>query len=233
MGRVSTPRLHVVTDDRILAGDAFLETARRVLEGGGGNLALHLRGPESSGARLFRRARQLLPVARDAGARLVVNDRVDVALAVGADGVHLGRRSLPLPATRRLLGPGVPVGVSVHSSDEAREARKGGADYLFVGTIYPSSSHPDRPASGTRLVTELARDVDRPNEFLPVIAIGGMEPDRVSEVTAAGAHGVASISAIWDAEDPARPVVEFLEALGRSRPSGDRDLPVRENQHGS
>ncbi|MFP3948907.1 MAG: thiamine phosphate synthase [Longimicrobiales bacterium] len=219
------PRLHAVTDDRILAGGTigstgsssagswFLETAPTVLEAGGGDLALHLRGPASPGSLLVEAARELLPVARSVGARLMINDRVDVALAVGADGVHLGRRSLSPTTARRLLGLDVPVGVSVHSLEEGVEARDEGADYLFAGTIYASSSHPDRAASGTGLLKELSEGVDRPHARLPVIAIGGMNPARVPEITAVGAYGAASISAIWDADDPAGAVREFLEAF--------------------
>lgn len=209
MIRAETPRLHVVTDDRILSVDAgFRDRAREILRAGGGSLALHLRGPGSSGALLFERARELLPAAREAGARLVINDRVDVALAVGADGVHLGRRSLAPSTVRELVGAGVPAGASVHSVEEAVRARDEGADYLFVGTIFPSASHPDRPPSGTGLLKEVSGVVN-----LPLIAIGGVEPGRVRRAIEAGAHGVASITAVWNARDPAGAVEDFLGAL--------------------
>ena len=141
------PRLHIVTDDEILARPDFETRAREVCEaletcepadGGslGGSVALHLRGPRTTGRRLTRLARILCEPAASSAVTLLLNDRVDVALAVGAAGVHLGARSLPPAYARRLLGTRLLLGVSVHSVSGAVKAAEAGADYLFVGTLW-------------------------------------------------------------------------------------------------
>ena len=136
------PRLHVVTDDGVLAREDFLVRAREVLEAGS-DVALHLRGPHTSGRRLSDLAGALRDEAIAAGATLLVNDRVDVALCSRVDGAHLGRRSLSPLEARRLLGPDRLVGASVHGVEEAASAARG-ADFLFVGALWATSSHPDR-----------------------------------------------------------------------------------------
>lgn len=209
MSRILVPPLHAVTDDRILArGKEFLESAREVLRSGGASMALHLRGPETGVRPMLDLARRLLPSARDSGARLVINDRVDVALAVGADGVHLGGRSLPPVPVREVVGDEMTIGVSIHTVSEAEAARDGGADYLFVGTIYASSSHPSVEPAGPDLLREVSRAVE-----LPLVAIGGVDPSRIRDVRRAGARRVAALSAVWDSDDPAATVGDFLERL--------------------
>jgi len=208
------PRLHVITADRVLTDPDFVSAARRVLRAGGGDLALHLRGRAISGRLLFERATALKGVAVECGSRIVVNDRVDVALAAEADGVQLGGRSLRVPdlpaGTRFPLG----VGVSVHGAEEARAA--GAADWLLIGTLWPTPSHPDRPGSGiARIPSVLSARRD-----IPGIGIGGVTPSRVEAVLRAGAHGVAVLSAIWDAPDPAAAVERYLEALGTVSQTG-------------
>jgi thiamine-phosphate diphosphorylase len=161
----------------------------------GGVDAVHLRDPEASARELWTRAITLRP--RLAGrAQLVVNDRVDVALAVGADGAQLGARSLPVSEVRRVL-PELPLGVSVHSVDEAIAAAAAGAAWLVLGTIFASVSHPGEPGVGPALLGEASRLAG-----VPVIAIGGINPANASACVAAGAHGVAVISAIARAADP-------------------------------
>jgi thiamine-phosphate pyrophosphorylase len=201
------PRLHAVTDDAVLARPDFPARAREVLERGGGGVALHLRGPRVGGRLLHDLAAALVPAARASGALLLVNDRVDVALAAGADGVQLGRRSL-LPADARLLlGDGPLVGVSVGTRAEVWDAAQGGADFVLAGSVYATASHPGRMAMGPERLAELAV------LGVPLVAIGGVTPGRVDAVRAAGAYGVAAIRAVWDADDPAEAVSRFLEAL--------------------
>lgn len=209
------PRLHVVTDDAVLADPAFGERARRVLEAGGHEVALHVRGPRTSGARVFAAARDLEAPAGDAGAVLLVNDRVDVALVLGL-GAHLGARSLPAVHARRLLGPRTMIGVSVHDAASARASGPGRPDYLIVGTVFPSPSHPLRKPMGPGIVTEVASATDA-----PLLGIGGVTPDRVSAVLAAGAHGVAVVSGIWSDPRPDSAVGAYLDALG-ARPADTR-----------
>lgn len=209
------PRLHAVTDDRVLRRPGFVALAQDVLRAGGRRIALHVRGPGLDGARVFERARSLRPAARAAGAGLLVNDRVDVALVLELSGAHLGERSLPVADARRLLAPTALVGASVHGVEAAREAEVGGADYLVAGTIFRTASHPGRAPAGPDRVREVRSAVD-----VPLLAIGGVTPERVSEVLGAGADGVAALSGIWDAAEPAGAVGSYLDALEHSTGTG-------------
>lgn len=212
------PPLHVVTDEEVLRSGDFLPRARRILEAGGPELALHLRGPGIPGGPLHRLGRELSEIAREAGGLLLANDRVDVAAVLELDGVQLPGRSLPPGVARKILGAGALVGVSVHDADAAGEAQAGGADFLVVGTVFATSSHPERVGKGPALVTEVADRTD-----LPLIAIGGVTPGRVSEVVRSGAAGVAVLSGVWGAEHPADAVREYGDALEGSRTiSGER-----------
>ncbi len=210
---METPRLHLITDDRVLADPGFLDRARPVLEAGRDRIAFHLRGPHQSGRHLFELAGGLLEVARATGGVVVVNDRVDVAGATGAPAVQLGRRSLSAAAARRILGGDVAMGASVHGPAEAIEAA--GADWLIVGSLFASPSHPDRAGAGPALLTAV-RAVSR----LPLVAIGGITPERVARVCSAGAHGVAVLSGVWGSADPAGATELYLERLKAAPPAG-------------
>jgi thiamine-phosphate pyrophosphorylase len=201
-----------VTDDAVLGEPAFLRRAVEVLDAGGPAVALQLRGPRASGRALFALAGALHGPARRAGAMLLVNDRVDVALAAGADGVQLGARGLSSADARRLLGPGRWVGRSLAAAQGAVSEDAAGADFLVLGTVFASASHPGRPGAGLAAVKSAAAGA------LPVIAIGGMTPARAGEVRAAGGHGVAVLSAIWAAKQPALEVIAFVEELHRAEP---------------
>ena len=208
-GRV--PRLHVVTDDDVLAAADFPVVSRALVAAGGGGVALHVRGPRTSGRRLHTITSDLLANAAHSGAWLVVNDRVDVALATGARAVHLGRRSLPVVEARRILGEEARIGVSCHTPDEAAGASREGADWIFAGTTYATPSHRGREGCGPEGVhraSVAARGV-------PVLAIGGVTAERVSELVAAGAHGVAVVRGVWSAPDPVVALKEFLQELAR------------------
>jgi thiamine-phosphate pyrophosphorylase len=199
------PPLHVVTDDEVVARGDFLDRARRILGAGGAEVAFHLRAPRGSGRRTYDLAASLRPMAADAGALLIVNDRVDVALAAEADGAHAGARGMAAADARRLLGPDRLLGVSVHSVDEARDAMRGEADFLLAGTIWETPSHPGRRGAGIGLIREIAA------LGIPVIAIGGVTQARAVEARDAGAAGVAVIRGVWDAPDPAEAVNEYLK----------------------
>ncbi|HEX7242505.1 MAG TPA: thiamine phosphate synthase [Longimicrobiaceae bacterium] len=201
------PPLHVVTDDEVLARPGFARRASAVLEAGGVRLALHLRGPSTGGRALFEEASGLAPAAHGCGAVLLVNDRVDVALAAGADGVQLGRRGM-LPAdARRLVGAERLLGCSVSPGDELPEE----ADFLLVGSVYATASHPGRAGSGAERLAETA------GCGVPLVGIGGITPERVAEVRGAGAAGVAALRGVWDAPDPAEAVARYLEAWKDTR----------------
>lgn len=201
---MSLPGLHVVTDDAVLAHREFPERAGRLLAAHGADVVFHLRGPHTEPSRLLALAEALAPVARGADARLLVSDRVDVALAAGADGVQLGQRSIPVSAVRPLRD--WIIGASVHDMDEVDAARS--ADFLVLGTIWESASHPGRKAAGLRLVRDVVDRVE-----LPVVVIGGVTPERAAAAMQLGAAGVAVLRGIWGAGDPVEAAGEYLEVM--------------------
>lgn len=205
---MTVPRLHVVTDDKVLAAPWFRSRARDLLQRHGPRIALHLRGPRTPAAQLLTLAESIATASRDSGGLLLVNDRADVALAAAVDGVHAGQRSIPLAALRT-LAPQWLIGASVHSVQEAVAATgAAGADFLLVGTVWSSASHPGREGAGPELVRQVAAAVD-----VPVIAIGGLTPERAMTACSAGAAGVAVISGVWRDDDPARAAGRYLEAM--------------------
>jgi thiamine-phosphate diphosphorylase len=184
---------------------AAAERIAAAVRGGAG--IVQLRDREAGAAALLTRARALR--ARVPGALLLVNDRVDVALAAGVDGVQLGAGALPAAEARRLLGPAARIGRSVHSVAEARVAVAEGADFLIVGTIHATATHPDRAPAGPALLAAVAQHVR-----VPIFAIGGVTAANAAECLRHGAHGVAVIRAIGDAADPeaaARALTDALE----------------------
>lgn len=203
MTRHDGPPVHVVTDDATLRRPDFGEVALALLRSGADQVALHIRGHATDGAVLERLARSVSS-CRTAGGWLVINDRIDIAGVVAADGVQLGHRSLPVDVARRLL-PDVRIGASVHGVDSARAACD--ADWLVLGTIYETASHPGRAAAGPEHLERVARVVDR-----PILAIGGITPRNIGEVRRAGASGVAVSSGVWGASDPASALGDYLTA---------------------
>lgn len=200
------PRLHLVMDDRVFTEPGFTAAATGIMEAGRSELAFHLRAPGATGRAIYEAGRTLADVAGSTGSLLLVNDRVDVAMAVGAGGVQLPARGLPPASARALMGSGPAIGASVHTVAEAEDAA-GGADFLLVGTVFGSASHPDREGSGVSLIREIV-PLGR-----PVIGIGGITPAHVPELLAAGAHGVAALGAVWHAADPQDAVRRFLETM--------------------
>ena len=197
------PLLHAVTDDAVVARAGFAERAEEVLAAGGPRVALHLRAHAASGRTLYDLAARLAVRAGETGSLLLVNDRVDVALAVGAHGAQLGRRSLSVADARSLVG-GTLIGASVHDAEQGREAA--GADFLVAGAVYPTATHPGRPGTGLRLIESLAALGP------PVVAIGGVTPERAGELRSAGAMGMAAIRGVWDAPSPAGAVQRYIDA---------------------
>lgn len=204
-GAGGLPHLHIITDGEILQRKDFRETAARLLEEGGKAVALHLRAPGSGPLLLWALAEALLPTARSSGGHLLVNDRVDVALAVPGSGVHLRGDSLPTSRAREVLGPEVSVGRSIHSKEEALAEESAGADYLLLGTIYPTASHPGVEGIGVGAIRQVGS-----LSSIPLIGIGGITLERVTEVRGAGASGVAVLRGIWGSADPLRAMNEFL-----------------------
>lgn len=204
---MTLPRLHVVTNDKVLAAPGFRETATALIRAHGTGLALHLRSPEGRVRRLLEETEALAGPARDAGALLMVNDRPDVALAVGT-GVQLGRRSIPVQAARSILGDEAVIGYSAHGAPEAASAVRNGADYVLIGTIWSTPSHPGREGAGPERVRATVAVSGG-----PVLAVGGVTPERARVAREAGAWGVAVIRGVWDAADPVAAAAEYLQEM--------------------
>ena len=198
------PRLHAVTDERIARRPDLDRVAQQLAAGGREDLAFHARGRALSGLEHYELAVQLSACPP---ARLFVNDRLDVALAAGAAGVQLGQGSLE-PEDARRLNPAWWIGKSVHDLREAEAAHASGADYLLVGPVFPTATHPDWAPLGLARLQEIV------GLGLPVIAIGGVGPERMPELMAGAAiHGVAAIRALWHAADPADAARRLLQEL--------------------
>jgi thiamine-phosphate diphosphorylase len=185
------PRLHAITDERIARRSDLDDIARDLASAGGAELVFHARGRQLSGREHYDLAVRL---SVSQTVRLFVNDRLDVALAVPAAGVQLGRGSLSVSAARA-LNPRWWIGKSVHDVAEAEAARTEGADYLVVGPVYATASHPGRRPLGLKRLQAIVVAMGD----LPVIAIGGITGDRVRAIRKAGAYGIAAIRAFWDA----------------------------------
>jgi len=185
------PRLHAVTDERIARRRDLAALAEALATTAGSDLAFHARGRELSGLEHYDLATRLAAFPPTC---LFVNDRLDVALACGASGVQLGAASLD-PEDARRLNTRWWIGKSVHNLAEAEAAQTAGADYLLVGPVFPTATHPARdPVEPATLSAIVALG-------LPVIGIGGITPGRAATLRAAGVHGVAAIRAFWDTVD--------------------------------
>jgi thiamine-phosphate diphosphorylase len=196
------PRLHAFTDAGLLTAPEFGIRAAAIAAAGSA-VALHVRAPGDPGALLSSAALRLMALARPPEAAVFVNGRPDIAAAVGAHGVQLGAGDLTPDDARRVMPRGW-IGRSVHNLKEAADAVSEGADFLVVGNIYETPSHPGRRAAGLALVTETAA-LGR-----PVIAIGGITGKRAEAVKAAGAYGVAAIRGLWMEADPAGAALAML-----------------------
>lgn len=206
-------RLIVITDPHL--PEARGRTMEAVVEAAltAGARAIQLRDKDAPARVLLERARVLRSLTREAGALLFVNDRLDVALAAGADGVHLGPDDLPLAAAREAVGDGVLLGYSTDDPALARRALAEGADYLGCGDVFGTGSKADAGSViGLARLDEVARAVS-----VPVVAIGGITPARAEEVSRTRAAGTAVIRAVMDADEPA----EVVQAL--MRPFSERD----------
>jgi thiamine-phosphate diphosphorylase len=184
------PKLYAITDYQ-LSNCAHEEIVRMMLAGGA--RLIQLRDKDASARDLLDAVRGCLALTREAGATLIVNDRVDIALAADADGVHLGQDDITVEEARDILGDKKIIGVSTHWLDQFRAALDTSANYIAVGPVYPTKTkeNPD-PVVGLDLVRETRKIADR-----PIVAIGGITHERAPEVIAAGADSVAVISALY------------------------------------
>jgi thiamine-phosphate pyrophosphorylase len=205
--------LYVVTDRQQTSGRPLPTVVEAALRGGAG--AFQLREKDLPARQLYPLAQEMRRLTALYGSRLLINDRLDVALAVEADGVHLTTTSLPVAVARRLLGPQRLLGVSTHSPAEAQEAAEGGADFVVFGPVFFT---PSKVAYGQPVGLEALRAV-RAAVTLPILAIGGIKRDNLEAVLASGADGIAVISAVIAAEDPTAATRDLLHTLHAAKTS--------------
>ncbi len=214
MTRRSDPdfSLYAIADASVLPSSHVLRLVERAIAGGVTAVQVRAKGLEDAAFLDF--ACTIVDAAARHEVPTLVNDRVDIALASGARGVHLGAGDIPPKVARRLLGPAAVIGVTAHSLEEVRAAEGCGAHYIGFGSIYPS---PSKTVEAIQGLEGLRRA--RPLTDLPIIAIGGITVDRASEIIAAGADGVAVISGLWSAEDPESRAREYARAIELGRES--------------
>jgi len=211
-------QLHLITDRKRCPGD-LMAAVRRALHGG--TDWLQVRDKAAPVSDVYSLAREAMAACREAGAGVIINDRLDVALAVGAAGVHLAKKSLPVAVARQLAAPGQLVGCSVHSLEEAVAAVRAGADYVTFGNVFATASHPDAPPKGLIALSRIVLAVDA-----PVLAVGGITLENLSDVLGTGCAGVAVIGAILAAPDPGAAAAAFRTILNEARVRPRRLLPT-------
>lgn len=181
--------IYLVTDDGCLQGRALLDCVREALEGG--VTLVQYRAKTAASAEMYAEALQLKALCNSFNVPLIINDRLDIAMAVGAAGVHLGQDDLPCAAARKLLGEDYLIGVSAHNPAEAKAALQSGADYLGCGAVFGTATKADVQKLGTDGLAAICKA-----KGLPVVGIGGVTADNYREVRAAGADGAAIVSGI-------------------------------------
>ena len=186
------------------------EFTRKVVEGGA--TCLQVRCKDSSTRTFMDFARRVMRGAKGSGVPVIINDRVDIALALGAQGVHLGREDMPVADARRLAGGDLIIGASVNELDSARLARRAGADYLGVGAIFASPTEPGRVPISLDILKAIRVEID-----LPIVAIGGIDATNAVVPIENGADGVAVISALRQCLDPKEAVLRLREAVDKAK----------------
>jgi thiamine-phosphate pyrophosphorylase len=205
--RLLTPdfKLYLITDRKLLTAPSLLSASiEEALKGG--LKAVQLREKDSGTRDLLDMAYMMRDLTEAYNAKLFINDRIDIALAAKADGVHLGQKSIPAHAVRKISGNQLLIGASTHSIDEAIEAERDGADFITLGPIYQT---PSKLKYGNPIGIETLKKV-KSEVSIPVLAIGGIKLNKVKEVREAGADGIALISAIFTAENIKETTEEFL-----------------------
>jgi len=201
-------RLHVLTDTDLQNCFSHIELAELAIAGGADSIQFRQKTGET--IQMIRIAEQIQALCKRAGVSFIINDRVDVAIASHADGVHLGQGDFPIPLARKLLGEGAIIGGSAGNAEEAQKCFLEGADYIGFGPVYPTSSKEDAgPASGLDLLRQVVEKIP-----LPIIAIGGINKDNTVLVRESGAYGIAVISAVCCEKNPEEATRCLLRLLG-------------------
>ena len=204
--------LYVVTDSDLSKGRTDAEVARLAYEGGAD--AVQLRMKHSDGKEMLEQAMEIRKVADEFCKFFFVNDRVDIAMASGADGVHLGQSDIPLEVARDLMGETAIIGISVDNVDQAIAAAEGGADYIGIGSIFNTSTKPDaKQGVGLGAIYEIREAVD-----IPIVAIGGINRGNIQDVVRAGADAAAVVSAVVAQDDIKAAAHELRDLILKVRP---------------
>ena len=201
------PCVHAVTNDEIMLRPGFLRKAMGVMRVLGDKGAIHVRSQLLDTPTLFSLTLALIELHEQTKCWCIVNDRVDIALACGVQGVQLTHKSISVPDVRR-IAPALRVGASIHSPDEARDAERAGAEWCVAGSVFETPSHPGMPRQETTFMNDVVASVR-----LPVIAIGGIRPEHVRSLVHRGAHGVAAIRGIWNDENSELAASRYLSQV--------------------
>lgn len=202
-------KLHILTDTVLQSRFSHMEITRLAIVGGAD--AIQYRQKSGSTREMIEIARNMKRLCSEADVTFIVNDRLDVAIAAEADGVHLGQDDFPIPMARELLGEGRIIGGSAATLDEARKCLSEGADYVGFGPVYPTSSKDDAgPVSGIDILKQVVEIIP-----VPIIAIGGVGAENIPDVMRAGAHGIAVISAVCCQDDPEKATRSLYQALNK------------------
>ena len=202
-------KLHVLTDTVFQSRFSHPELAGLAIRGGADTI--QYRQKSGSTREMIRIAAQMKQVCSDRGVPLIINDRVDVAIAAGADGVHLGQDDFPIPLARELLGQDMIIGASASNIGEVEKCLLDGADYVGFGPVYPTTSKDDAGSiKGIDNLVQVVKAVP-----LPIIAIGGISLDNISEILWTGVHGIAVISSVCCQEDPEQATKALHQMLHR------------------
>ena len=208
-------RLHILTDTVLQSRFSHLELVRMAIKGGADTI--QFRQKVGATREMIEIVRQLKQLCLDSGVTLIVNDRVDIAIAAEADAVHLGQDDFPIPLARKLLGESRIIGGSAATLEEAQKCLVEGADYIGFGPVYPTASKADAdPVTGIKLLKQAVEIIS-----LPIIAIGGISVENAPEVMRAGAQGIAVISAVCCQEDPEQATRALRQALQEKTSRGN------------
>ena len=203
--------LYLVTDRELARGRSTVEVVKAAVSGG--VTCIQLREKDCSTLEFIEQARAIKNFLEEREVPLIINDRLDVALAVGADGVHLGQSDMPLEMARKIAGSSMLIGISAESVQDAVEAENGGADYLGVSPIYATPTKTDTaPPLGIQGLREIKNQVK-----IPLVGIGGLNNSNAAEVIRNGADGVAVVSAIVAAEDPETAAMNLKQIINEAR----------------
>jgi thiazole tautomerase (transcriptional regulator TenI) len=201
------PRIHAVTNDEIMLRPGFLRKAMGIMRILGGKGAIHVRSQLLDSPTLYSLTLALLELNEQTKCWCIINDRVDIALACGVQGVQLTHKSIAVPDVQA-IAPALLIGASVHSAEEARDAEQAGADWCVAGHVFETESHPGAPRREKTFISDVVAAVG-----FPVIAIGGIRPEHVHSLVHRGAHGVAAIRGIWNDENPELAASRYLSQV--------------------